>query len=210
MADRNGSAAKDKANAVRSYFEDKAGKYQEQSGGIWWRWLRERESAAVMELTGAVGGSDVLELGCGTGYYARQLLARGARHVYCVDISESMVSRLPRKGITGIVADAANIELDKSFLSFVSAGLLEFVDDPSAVLSNARGMAGEDANFVILVPRLNLWGRFYRAFHRRHGIRVRLFSSDDIAKLAGGAGWQVVKAIDIWPFCLVTLLELKK
>lgn len=63
------------------------------------RWLRREPSSLsdftgrppVFELCGDVAGKDILDLGCGEGYCARELADRGARSILGVELSEQMV-----------------------------------------------------------------------------------------------------------------------
>jgi len=55
---------------------------------------------AVLAVLGAVEGRDVLDLGCGPGLYAEELVARGARRIVGVDGSAEMV-RLARERVRG-------------------------------------------------------------------------------------------------------------
>ena len=63
------------------------------------RWQRREPSSlsdftgrpAVFDLCGPVDGLDILDLGCGEGYCARELAGRGARSVTGVELSEEMV-----------------------------------------------------------------------------------------------------------------------
>lgn len=63
------------------------------------RWQRREPSSlsdftgrpAVFELCGPVRGLDILDLGCGEGYCARELAGRGAGSVTGVELSEEMV-----------------------------------------------------------------------------------------------------------------------
>lgn len=63
------------------------------------RWLRREPSSLsdftgrppVFDLCGDVAGKDVLDLGCGEGYCARELAERGARSILGVELSEQMV-----------------------------------------------------------------------------------------------------------------------
>ena len=65
---------------VEAYFSNAASAYQAASRRALWRKVREREARAVVQTIGDVAGRDVLELGCGAGFYTRLLLERGARH----------------------------------------------------------------------------------------------------------------------------------
>jgi SAM-dependent methyltransferase len=58
---------------------------------------------AVLGLLGDVEGLAVLDVGCGPGLYAEELVARGARRVVGVDVSAEMV-RLARERVRGPVA----------------------------------------------------------------------------------------------------------
>jgi SAM-dependent methyltransferase len=63
------------------------------------RWQRRKPSSlsdftgrpAVFDLCGAVEGLDILDLGCGEGYCARELAGRGAGSVTGVELSKEMV-----------------------------------------------------------------------------------------------------------------------
>ncbi len=57
---------------------------------------------AVLSVLGGVDGLAVLDLGCGPGLYAEELVARGARRVVGVDASAEMV-RLARQRVPGPV-----------------------------------------------------------------------------------------------------------
>ena len=52
---------------------------------------------AVLEALGPVEGLRVLDVGCGSGLYARELVAGGARSVVGLDVSPTMI-RLATKG----------------------------------------------------------------------------------------------------------------
>lgn len=186
------------------YFAQRADSYHAASTAWPWRWLRQREASAVLDLLGDVREKRVLDLGSGAGFYTRLLLAAGAAHTHAVDMEAAMLAQLPREHITSTVGDAATVALPGPFPSIVCAGLLEFVADPAAVLKNARRAATTDTVLVSLVPAANLWGRCYRRFHRRHGIAVRLFTPPAIREMAAAANWSVASLRAVWPsaFCV--------
>lgn len=185
---------------VRSYFDKVAGGYHTASSKFVWGRIRRQEEAVVRRLLGDVGGQDVLELGSGAGYYTRVLLNCGARHVWAVDISQNMLDGLPKERVTPVLGDAATVDAGRKFATLLSAGMLEFVPDPTAALLNAARHAEAGARLVILYPTLGFAGRAYRAFHRRNGIAIRLFAPDDIDVLAARSGWRIEETMASGPF----------
>jgi SAM-dependent methyltransferase len=118
-----------------------------------------------------------------------------------------MLERLPAGSITPVLGDAAAIELERRFPVLVSAGMLEFVKDPKAVLANAARHAEPGARFVILVPRRGLFGRLYRRFHRSHGFDIHLFDEAWLATVAPRCGWRVATSVRVAPFSLAARLS---
>lgn len=186
-----------------SYFQGRAGSYQTDSERWPWAFLRRREAATVFKLLGKVAGHTFLELGCGSGYYTRLLLKNGANHVFAVDFCAAMIQELPRAGVTPIVDDAASVQLDIKFKRILCLGLLEFVPDAGAVLYRARELAEDGCLLVILLPADNMLGWFYKYFHRRHGIHVRLFTIDEIKAIGDANGWVLEKMVFKLPFSYI-------
>lgn len=147
----------------------------------------------MLALLSPVAGSDVLELGCGDGYYTRALLDEGAGHVWAVDTSEAMLRGIHSDRVTRICQDAAAINLDQRFAVILAAGLLEFVPDPARVLEAARRHAQSDARLILLVPVPSLAGRVYRIFHALHRVPVALFGRRSLADIARATGWSVAR-----------------
>jgi len=195
------------SGAVVVHFDSRAGRYQQDSDRWVWRWMRNRERRAVLAGLDDVAGYDVLELGCGSGYFARLLVARGAARVVAVDLSEAMVASLPGPPIDGVVGDAATVTLGRTFDRLLCAGLLEFVPDPAQVLVNARRHADQGGRLVVLYPRQNLAGRGYRRYHKQHGFAIHLFRLAIIEAMAAGAGWRCVDSHPVAPFSGVATFE---
>lgn len=185
---------------VKNYFDKVASGYQTASKGGLWSRVRDQERHALMGMLGSVASRDVLELGCGAGFYTRQLLAAGARHVWAVDLSAPMLRELPRQSVTSIQGDAAAIDAGRTFDLMLSAGMLEFVPDPVAVLRNAARHAAPGAVFAILHPTGGLLGQAYRWFHRRNGMEIKLFDAAAIAGMAAESGWMVAASANAGPY----------
>ncbi|HRD77584.1 MAG TPA: class I SAM-dependent methyltransferase, partial [Hyphomicrobiaceae bacterium] len=159
-----------------------------------------------MDLLGDVRGRDILELGCGAGFYTRLVLSRGAGHVWAVDLSERMIAELPSEGVTGIHADATTANPGRSFDTLLSAGMLEFVPDPKAVLANAARFAAPNGRFAVLMPTASMLGRIYQRFHRRHGLSINLFDSSQLSRLGGETGWTLANWVQAGPYSAAALL----
>jgi SAM-dependent methyltransferase len=207
--DRNESRhwdASDASAKVVEYFSQRASEYQTKSSRLPWAWVRALELAAIHRLLGDVEGCEVLELGAGAGFYTRDLVRRGARHVWAVDMSDAMLAMLPSGPITPILGDAETIRLSRRFKLLISTGMLEFVRDPSAALANAAYHAEPGARFVLLAPRASILGRLYRRFHAAHGLRIHLFDRSWFETAAPRTGWLVRSVVRVPLFSLAVRL----
>jgi SAM-dependent methyltransferase len=150
----------------------------------------------VLALAGPLEGASVLEFGCGAGYYTRELLARGAAHVWAVDRATAMLNVLPHTGVTPVLGDAATVTLDRTFALIVAAGMFEFAA-PGPVLANAAAHAAPGARMVVLYSTPTVAGRAFRAFHARHGVDARLYPRVEFDRTALESGWR----LEEWRAC---------
>ena len=181
-------------NRVKAHFDTVAPTYEEQSSRGLWKWLRDREAAAVAQLLGPGAMGDVLELGSGAGYYGRRVLRRGCRSLVCVDFSSEMLEHCAVPGCAKILADVQDYVSERQFDVILCAGVLEFLDQPEAVFANVAKMLRPDGAFIALLPRAGFFGHCYRAFHRwGHGVPIRLFHAEQIRRWAEAAGLGVVR-----------------
>ena len=144
----------------------------------------------MLALVDRVDGTLVLELGCGAGFYTRALLARGAAHVWAVDLAVEMLRALPRDHVTPVLGDAANVTVGRTFALILAAGIFEFVAPPR-VLANAAAHAAPDARLIVLYSAPTLAGRALRAFHAGHGVEARLYAPKEFDEAALTSGWRI-------------------
>lgn len=118
--------------------EIKHGRFLAKSGaGEIWNWEtpagRERWRRRVEMLTAAIRpGMSVLELGCGTGYFTRELVKTGGR-ITAIDISEDLLNiaqqSVSGKDVTFIIENAYAMSfLDLSFDVVVGSSVLHHLD----------------------------------------------------------------------------------
>ncbi|WP_033398078.1 class I SAM-dependent methyltransferase [Desulfospira joergensenii] len=97
------------------------------------RLIKKYESELLLELLDPLPGETILDVGCGTGIFTRDVMARGPR-VTGVDLSEPMlrmaVDRSMEKNFNGICADMCALPFeDKIFDKVLSMTAIEFVLD---------------------------------------------------------------------------------
>ena len=112
---------------------------------------------AMVEACGDVAGLDVLDLGCGAGYFSREMAKRGAKRVVGVDISPNQLAHarrheaLEQLGIEYLLGDAANVveELPVASYDLVTA-CVSLVDmpDPGRVIRGAYRVLRDGGRLV--------------------------------------------------------------
>ena len=112
---------------------------------------------AMVDACGDVTGLEVLDLGCGIGYFSREMAYRGARRVVGVDISPNQLAHArrieekERLGIEYVEGDAAKVveELPESSSDLVTA-CVSLVDmpDPERVIRGAYRVLRDGGRLV--------------------------------------------------------------
>ncbi|NJL28849.1 MAG: class I SAM-dependent methyltransferase [Thermoanaerobaculia bacterium] len=104
-----------------------------------------------------VGGRRVLDLGCGTGYGARDLLAAGAREIVAVDLDPKNVAYAQRhfesEGVRFLVADIAALPADLGHFDVaVSSNVFEHLADPERAIRDLEKHLSTGGTFLMAVP----------------------------------------------------------
>lgn len=149
----------------------------------------------------------MLDLGAGAGFYARRLAEQGASQVVAVDLSFPMLAGAGGERTRCVVGDARSVSFRRRFDVVLAAGILEFVEDPAALLRHAATLVTAAGALVVLLPTDGLWGKAYRAYHRSHGVGIHLFTARDFNALAAETGWTVEQTRSVWPYTLVARLR---
>jgi SAM-dependent methyltransferase len=152
----------------------------------------------------------VLDLGCGTGQYLVEALDRGARRVVGIDFAEEMIgisrqntAAHPRASSLELrCEDLRNSEFRESFDLVVANGLFDYLTNPQPVLSKMAGWCHgtvvasfPDKWSLRALPRTLYW--------RRRGIRIHLFTRNDVTNLAETAELSHVHIERIGPIFLL-------
>lgn len=176
--------------SVTAYFDAIADDYERRCTTGALGALRRAERRAVMALLDPRPGDRVLDAGCGSGFDAVPL-ARAGCVVTGVDLSPRMVEAARRRGVEAHVADLTKLDLGRTFDKVLCCGPLEFCHDPERALRRIAEHVAASGRLVLLVPVRGLVGAAYAAYHRRHGIRVRLFRVPALRRVLEGHGLAV-------------------
>ena len=176
--------------SARSRFDRRAADYRRRMGRGPLGRLRRRERALVRSLLGVERGETVLDAGCGAGFDAAWLQEAGAV-VLGVDASPEMVRAAQAAGIDAREGDICDLALGRSFDKAICLGALEFCAPPDRALQSIARHLHPGATLVVLYPCRSLWGRSYAAYHRAHGVPVRLYADGSMERLVRGAGFVV-------------------
>jgi SAM-dependent methyltransferase len=147
-----------------SFFEAFAGDYEEHAAESAYNALYDRPS--VLELCGNVHGLRVFDAGCGPGFYAEELLARGAREVVGVDASATMVELARARVPEGASFRVHDLQQPLGWLgsgSFdlvVMALVIHHLDDRVAALRELRRILRPEGALVLSTHHpTGDWGR---------------------------------------------------
>lgn len=188
---------------MRHYFDSVSRDYATLSAKRPWSWLRAVERDNVIRLINIgkerFASMDVLDLGCGSGYYAEVLYGLGARTVSVMDHSAEMLAQIRVPVHAKILADGQNSFGDERYDLVTCCGMLEFCDNPSVVVKNIARALRPGGRAILLVPRKNTPGNIYRRFHLRHQISAHLFNAQDIRTLSADGGFKLERLEGVFP-----------
>lgn len=129
---------------LQDYYDRKAGELDElavtyESPDPYKRWFYRRRFEAVMSALDARPGDDVLEVGCGSGFYTRALVGLDAR-VTATDLSPAYVEQARRLAPSAEfrVEDAQRLSFeDESFDRVLLTEVVEHVPEPARAIAEA-------------------------------------------------------------------------
>jgi ubiquinone/menaquinone biosynthesis C-methylase UbiE len=150
----------------------------------------------------------LLEVGCGTGHFARWLAQRGYR-VTGLDLSPVMLAEAAkRNGLPYIVGDALELPFaDRSFDIVALITTLEFVADPERALGEAARVARSGLLLGVL-NRHSLLALKRRISAKSPWNAARFFSPGELVRLAHNAAGQRLELLR-WQTTLCPLSALR-
>ncbi len=139
----------------------------------------------------------VLEIGCGTGYYTRDIVKR-AKHVIALDDSDTMLrivrERLPeadRAKVEFVRSEGTQYAPDEQVDIVMHIGVLDYVKEWEHFLTHSLTHARRAVIFTC--PTDGLWGQVFHLLARYEGVRIQRYHRRQIEKFISEKfpGWKV-------------------
>ncbi|OZD07962.1 hypothetical protein CH275_05165 [Rhodococcus sp. 06-235-1A] len=153
----------------------------QQNAEYWERIVRQRldkfqtevTDVALMNLIGDCTGANMLDAGCGEGYFTRELISHGAAHVHGVDTCEELITAAREHPEGGCLrseyhhADVADLPLDDASIDVVVANRLPHgIADPAKRFDEFRRVLRPSGRLLVL----SMHPCFYAARGERDGV----------------------------------------
>jgi ubiquinone/menaquinone biosynthesis C-methylase UbiE len=147
---------------------------------------------------------EIVELGCGAGFYTR-ILAENANRVIATDLSDEMLAtaRTLLKDLQNVAIEKADCEKtsfpDGRFDSVFMANLVHVIENPLLTLKESQRILKDGGLIIILdytsygmnlLQKLGLFFRFFKAWGKPPKVS-RSFSPDGLRSLVESAGFKV-------------------
>lgn len=189
--------------SAQSYFANQAEGYDQRLKTGPLGKIREAEKNAILKALDPKKEEIILDIPCGSGYYAECIEKAGAR-VYGVDISSEMINVFLNKGYEGRVGNLENFSIGKKFDKVLSAGGFEFCKNHEKIIQNLVVHTKESGSIVLLLPRKSFFGYLYKLYHKLcNKTDIIIFSNRQIKEMCKGGR---IKNIDLSPCSLFSIV----
>lgn len=173
-------------------------KYHDVETDHWW--FKSRRKYLLDLLKEAPKDSKVLDIGCSSGVFLKDLEAMGFlnENLYGVDISDSAIKNCQANGIpNAFVMDAQNITLTESFDIIVASDCLEHLEDDRKALKNWNSLLKVGGTMYVFVPAyMSLW-----SYHDTINMHYRRYVKSELKSKLLGENLSIEKA-SYWNFFL--------
>jgi ubiquinone/menaquinone biosynthesis C-methylase UbiE len=148
-------------------------------------------------------GPRVLDVGCGSGRVAEEVLEHGAGAYVGVDFSEPMLDlsreRLARfdAPVDLVLGDFREVTLDGTFDVVLGLGLFDYLPDAEPFLRRMREVCSEDGTVVASFPAWHWFNGPIRKFRYERVRKVPIFnySADDLRRMFADCGFSQVELV---------------
>jgi 2-polyprenyl-3-methyl-5-hydroxy-6-metoxy-1,4-benzoquinol methylase len=140
----------------------------------------------VKLVLGLVEGTNVLDVGCGSGRLSKTLLDKGYR-VVAMDNDWKAVEITKNKGITAFVSDFNDWETDDKFDCVILGDVLEHIEDDESAIRKVHSMLKPNGCIVVNVPS-------YQFLFGKHDVALghkRRYSDKELKTKLKASGFKI-------------------
>jgi 2-polyprenyl-3-methyl-5-hydroxy-6-metoxy-1,4-benzoquinol methylase len=137
-------------------------------------------------ILGIVEGTNILDVGCGSGRLSKALMDKGYK-VVAIDNDWKAVEIAKKKGITAFVSDVNEWRTDEKFDCIILGDVLEHIEDDKSAMRKVHGMLKPNGCVVVNVPS-------YQFLFGKHDIALghkRRYSDDELKTKLKASGFKI-------------------
>ncbi len=173
-------------------------KYHDVEQNHWW--FKSRRKYLLDLLTKTPRDSKILDIGCSSGIFLKDLEALGFKmeNLYGIDISEEAIKNCKNNGIeNSFVMDAQNITLNETFDIIIASDCLEHLQDAEKALKNWNSLLNVSGKMYVFVPAfMSLW-----SYHDEVNMHYKRYTKNELKDKILAEGLAVEK-LSYWNFFL--------
>ncbi len=173
-------------------------KYHDVETDHWW--FKSRRKYLIDLLKDAPKNSKVLDIGCSSGIFLKDLESLGFKNenLFGVDISDAAIENCRKNGIpNSFVMDAQNITLNETFDIIVASDCLEHLEDDTKALKNWNSLLKIGGTMYVFVPAfMSLW-----SYHDTINMHYRRYTNPELKSKLLTEGLSIQKS-SYWNFFL--------
>ncbi|MDI9258532.1 MULTISPECIES: class I SAM-dependent methyltransferase [Flavobacterium] len=173
-------------------------KYHDVEKEHWW--FKSRRKYLLDLLQNAPKDSKVLDIGCSSGIFLKDLVQLGfsIENLYGVDISEKAIANCKANGIpNAFVMDAQHITLNESFDIIIASDCLEHLENDQKAIQNWKSLLKTGGKMYVFVPAfMSLW-----SYHDEVNMHHRRYTNAELRSKLEAENLHILKS-SYWNFFL--------
>jgi len=173
-------------------------KYHDVETEHWW--FKSRRKYILDLLKDIPKDSKVLDIGCSSGVFLKELEAFGfeTKNLYGIDISDKAIRNCKDNGIdNAFVMDAQNITLNEKFDIIIASDCLEHLENDKKAVKNWNDLLKIGGKMFVFVPAFqSLW-----SYHDVVNMHFRRYTKTELKSRLQAENLEIIKS-SYWNFFL--------
>lgn len=162
---------------LKKYFDSISHNYSDSKMLLF---IKKIELFQISRVLPDIEGKDVLEVGCGHGFYSRHLQRKNPRNLVLNDLSSSMIKYTNQKKRNHLEGDFLNVKMEERSFDYIFCfGAVEFIGALNFI-EKSQKLLREGGKIIFLYPRLSLIGVIYRYWYSQKKITIELHREKDL------------------------------